>query len=160
MSRRQRQSTVNDFTQNAVTVQAPAPITQVPVQTSPDAPAPDLWSALFSKENPTGDDVPVLEKFTDARYVIYKIFMARNGNARLMGYVQFQRPKSGADLWEMNPTLKWTQQRYTNYTTVKYIKELKDGNNSTPDYIELGEQWPSKIMTVAPRHPDNDPPCL
>ena len=156
-SRRQRQTTVAEVTQSPVTVPAQIEASQTiqsAFPTSAPTLVPDLWSALFSKENPTGDNVPILERFIDARYVIYKIFVARNGNTRLMGYVQFQRPKCGLDLYEMNPTLRWTHQKYTTYTTVKYIKELKDGENRVPDYIELGEQWPSKIMTVQPREPD------
>lgn len=143
---------IPDTNQNVPATESsvPAPVYTVP-QPRPTT-TTEVWSALFQKDYPEPEDIPRLEDFPDARYIVYKLFNARHC-PRLMGYVQFNIPKDSEELQNINHTYRWTKQSYTNFTTINYIKNLRDGDNVVPDFIELGMSWPQKIIT-RPALPD------
>ena len=107
----------------------------------------EVWSAIFYLSNPTEGDVPTLEQWPQARFIMYKTCMEPWGE-NMMGYVQFSNKQSYDDLYALNPWMKWKKQAYCNYTTINYV------NNYTKkpvvkELVKLGEPWPTKERGVA-----------
>ena len=106
-----------------------------------------MWSARFYVVNPFEWDLPKLEDFPGARYIIYKLFKnSPNQPVTLEGYVQFSAKKTYDELNEISIRYNWYKQTVSNTTTIRRIKTVVPRSEQVivQEAVELGEAWPTK----------------
>ena len=109
------------------------------------------WSSVFYWVN--YDSEPTLD-WPQAKYIVYTKFINRYQRPKIIGYVQFCSPIQTAMLSTIQPSIQWTDQRFSNSACIRYIEKINTQENG--ELVTLGMHWPIKTYAQA----DNQENCI